>query len=590
MENTRMICNYRVIYVNDFGAHPDSGQDAVVSIQRALEAAAACKVPVILKFGKGRYDLYPGKAVKLPYHITNTTSEIENPDVTKTFGMFIKAMKDLIIEGDGTLLMLHGKMTSMVIDQSENIEIRNLNIDYARPSMSEMTVLSVEEDYIDFKVNQDSWYSIEDGKLIWVGEGWSYTDGPSQEYDPERDITWRTWNPVVSASRVEELEPFLLRFYYEKKPAAFPGNVFQMRDGIRDQVGIFIVNSGNVSLRNMSIHYMHGLGIVGQYSENLYFEGLNCEPRPETGRTCASFADFMQISGCKGKVSVLNSRFVGAHDDAINVHGTHLKIVGKISPNQIIVRFMHHQTYGFHAFFPGDEVDFVNPDSLTVQCSGTVKAAEMVNLREILLTIDQCIPENIKIGDLVENMTWTPEVEIKDNHFSRIPTRGILLTTRRKVVIEENEFRNMIMSAVLIADDGKSWYESGMVRDAVIRKNRFIACGMPTICIAPENSHVKPDNQVHSNIIIENNTFILSDKALLHRFRVADGRLMYAKSTGNLSFINNDVEIIDEYIEKEELPAICLKACSSVKLSGNYFNGLKGSLQLKDMTSEQILV
>ena len=82
-------------------------------------------------------------------------------------------------------------------------------------------------------------------------------------------------------------------------------------------------------------------------------------PRLETGRTVAAFADFMHISSCRGKVGILNSHFEGAHDDPINVHGTHLRIIDKPAPNQVLVRFMHGQSYGFDAFFTGDEIDFV---------------------------------------------------------------------------------------------------------------------------------------------------------------------------------------------------------------------------------------
>ena len=41
---------------------------------------------------------------------------------------------------------------------------------------------------------------------------------------------------------------------------------------------------------------------------------------------------------------------------------------------------------------------------------------------------------------VVENVTYTPEVIVRNNYFSRIPTRGLLVTTRRKVLIESNTF------------------------------------------------------------------------------------------------------------------------------------------------------
>ena len=98
---------------------------------------------------------------------------------------------------------------------------------------------------------------------------------------------------------------------------------------------------------------MGNFGIVGQYSENLTYEKLYCAPEWGSGRTCAGFADFVQMSGCKGKIRILDSYFEGAHDDPINIHGTHLKVMEYVSDRQVKVRFMHGQSYGFEAFIKG---------------------------------------------------------------------------------------------------------------------------------------------------------------------------------------------------------------------------------------------
>ena len=119
---------------------------------------------------------------------------------------------------------------------------------------------------------------------------------------------------------------------------------------------------------------------------------------------------------------------------------------------------MHHQTYGFQSFLPGNEIEFIDPHSLMSLASAKVKKAEMKNEREILLTLDRNIPQNIReIKELVvENVTYTPEVLIRGNYFARIPTRGILVSTRRKVLIENNTFFRMQMSGILIADDARA--------------------------------------------------------------------------------------------------------------------------------------
>ena len=148
---------------------------------------------------------------------------------------------------------------------------------------------------------------------------------------------------------------------------------------------------------------------------------------------------------------------------------------------------MHPQTFGFHAFFPGDEVAFINSNTLLPVVEAKVKKVTRVDDRHVIVEIDRQLPETVRSTELVavENLTWTPEVVIRNNYFSRIPTRGILVTTRKKVVIEDNTFYRMQMSAILIADDARSWFESGPVTDVTIRRNKFIECGEPVINVAP---------------------------------------------------------------------------------------------------------
>lgn len=55
----------------------------------------------------------------------------------------------------------------------------------------------------------------------------------------------------------------------------------------------------------------------------------------------------------------MNSSFSNPHDDPINVHGTFLQVVEKISDTKIKVRYMHNETAGFPSFFVGDQVEFM---------------------------------------------------------------------------------------------------------------------------------------------------------------------------------------------------------------------------------------
>lgn len=557
-----------VFRVTDFGARPDTGEDATMAIQSAIDAASAVEGPVIIDFPQGRYDLYPDKAVKEKYYVSNTASEEENPDPTKTIGLLLKGATRFSLEGNGSLLLFHGKMTPLVLDGCMDAEIRNLNIDFARPTISEMRITDTGEHHWSVTVHPDSHYLLQDGKLIWVGEGWTYTDGPAQEYDPCSNRTWRVPNPMTLASHVEEVEKGKLLLLFASAPRTEIDHVFQIRDGIRDQVGSLIIGCRNIVWRNIGMRFMHGLGIVGQLNENLTFERLQLAPHSSSGRTAAAFADFMHFSANRGKIAINNSVFEGAHDDAINVHGTHLRIVSNDANRSIRVRFMHAQSYGFNAFQQGDVVDFISASKLTPYATRTIIAVSSISLREIELTLDEPIPQNMEEGDVIENVTWTPEVYIRGNHFKRIPTRGVLVTTRRKVVIEDNIFEGLHMSAILIADDAGSWYESGMVRDVKVRGNRIIACGEgnePVFFIHPENKDQSVDNPVHCNITIERNDI-----------QMVGSRLVDAKSTRNLIFSNNWITLSNRSEEKPAMNSealIRLLACSEVKIKKNIIDG-----------------
>lgn len=506
--------------------------DATSALQQAIEDAARKKgEKVTIKLENGDYNLYRTSASCQLYHVSNTTSAEENPDRTKHIGLWLKKMKNVTIDGNGARLITHGEMTTFVLDSCENIVMRNFTLTSADPSVPEMTVIETGKDYITSRVHPSSHYEINDGIFRWIGEGWQFSGGLAQVFYPETNITNRCESPMSGICKAEETEAGIVRFHYEKEHPFHTGEVYQMRHTIRNEVCGLIQRSKNVLLEDLQIYFLGNFGIVGQYSENLTYRRLWCAPEPGSGRTCAGFADFVQMSGCKGRINIEDSYFEGAHDDAINIHGTHLKVTELVDKNRIRVRFMHGQSYGFAAFSKGDKIELTDIHTLLCVEKATVKQTEHIDDYEIILTLDKDISTNMKNKDdmVVENVTWTPDVVIRNNYFSRLPTRGVLVTTRGKVCIENNTFYRLPMPAILISDDARSWYESGPVRDVTIRYNRFIEGGSPVIAIAPENDRY--EGGVHKNITIDSN-----------RFKIKSGNIIEARSSDNIFVTGNVVE------------------------------------------------
>jgi hypothetical protein len=381
--------------------------------------------PVVVRFAPGRYDIHPDQCPRRRYNISNCNAE---PDADKAIALLIEQSQHVRIEGAGARIACRGKMIELCVDHSQNVTVDGLSFDYHRPTVSEMTVTATQDDHADLAVHADSTYRVEDGRLIWVGEGWEHDHGLAQELVPDEGWVWRRAG-LLKDLRVEELEPGRLRVHGEHKMEV--GRVFQIRDPHRDCCGVFLNRSRDVTLRDVNLYFMHGMGVLSQFTENITAERVAIAPDPASGRTTAAWADCFHASGCRGKITVRDCTFRGAHDDAINIHGTYLRIVDRPDDRQIKVRFMHSQTFGFLAFNPGDEVAFVHADNLQTYGQNRVVEVEQLSPTDLLLTLAKPAPApgGLAETDALENLTWTPQVEIADCHVSHIPTRGFLLTT-----------------------------------------------------------------------------------------------------------------------------------------------------------------
>lgn len=513
--------------------------DMTAALQAVLNRAAEYDSDKVIMLAPGTYHIYRGSATRRVYYASNTTTETENPDQTKHIGLYLKKVKNLTVLGYGATIVTHGEMTPLLLDSCDNVRFEGLTITAADPTVPEMTVTRLDGNSFEARVHPTSHYRVEDGKLTWHGEGWEFRNGIAQIYDPEQDITWRSWYPVTSAGSVVEMEPGLLRFNYDKAPDIKVGQTFQMRDGIRNEMGALVTRSRNTVFENMWFASPGNFSTLFQFSDGVTIRGCHYEPLPGSGRTNAAFADMLHVSGCKGKVEVTGSRFLGAHDDPINVHGTHLKVIEKISPTKLRLRFSHGQTFGFEVFAAGDKVAVTDPHTLLSGSERTVRSAKLESPREMVVELDKPLAaEDMARADMVlENLTYNPDVEVSNCYFARLPTRGILVSTRGRVDINYNTFVKLMMSAVLIADDAQSWFESGPVRQVQILGNRFIDCAGPVIFVAPENEIDK--GAVHRNIVVQRNSF---------ETRTTD--LANIKSVDGFTFINN--LIIDDVNPKKD--------------------------------------
>ena len=460
------------------------------------------------------------------FFCTNTAKRDENPLGTRHTAMFLQNKHNVTIDGNGATVMVHGKMTPFVFDRCENITVRNLTVDYACPTMTEFEVLSNENGVCDIRIHPDCRFRVDGNELYWRGEddadGKPYWENRCDDekryvkiFDPVNLTTRDFSRQDLVFDRIEQTGEHTLRVTLRDRDADFvPGHIFQTRNIVRDQTGSLFQRCRNLHFENLRVKFMHGLGMVSQFCENVSF--VNCDFTPAEGRTIASTADFFQFSGCKGKLLVENCKAHGAQDDYVNVHGTHLLIMkADFAANRLLVRFSHPETWGLQAFEKGDKIEFIRWDTLIPYAAANVKSYEKINDTDILLTLDRSLPSGIAQGkDAIENSTWTPDLTVRGCEFGVTSGRGILCTTRGEVLIENNCFSQLWGPALLVEDDCNFWFESGYTKHIVFRNNTVSGCNYgqiypngAVICYSPKVLNEQSEAPVHGKLTLCGNIF-----------------------------------------------------------------------------------
>ncbi len=367
-------------------------------------------------------------------------------------------------------------------------------------------------------------------------------------------------NPFSGVYSIQQLENNTVRITYSgnRKDNQKLGHVFEFHSGgTRETAGAFTWESKNVTAQNVNVHFMHGFGWLVQMSENVYYRNCNFMPRDNSGHLAVSYADGIHASGAKGDFVIENCNFAHVEDDPINMHGTFTRVEQRVNDNTLKLRYIHNQQGGFPQFHVGDQVQFFTRDTLeSTDGEAQYTVAEVISnpgedgndLRTMVIRFEETLPANLSDTTggqpkyVAENVTYAPSVTIKGCTFKNISTRGILCTTRNKVVIEDNIFYPTSMASIFLSNDSNDWYESGPIRDMTIRNNIFYVkdIGGKTSWTYASAIYIHPvtkggglpeaSNPIHKNITIEGNTFYMDEDTVVK-----------AESVENLKFINNKV-------------------------------------------------
>ncbi|MDD4644851.1 MAG: right-handed parallel beta-helix repeat-containing protein [Bacteroidales bacterium] len=560
--------NPDTVNITSFGLSPDSRVNAVPYVQKALVACKG-KTNTVVFFPKGRYDFWPHQCIEKVYYESNTS--VVNP---RRCAIVLEGLTGITMDCGGSDFVFHDRIQPFSIDKSQEVSVKQVSIDWDIPLLTDGEVIEVNPNYMDIRIDPiESPYLIEKDKLVFVGEGWKSDWWGTMEFDREtRAVACKTgdygcmgagWNNY----KAEELSSGLIRLHYAFKRLPAKGNYLVLRHSDRDHSGIFVTDSRNVLLEDVNMYHNAGLGILSQYSSDLTYRRVNSVPNPAKNRIFSGHDDGLHFSNCAGQITVDHCTFHALMDDPINVHGTSTVIKEKTDSNTLICKFVHEQSIGMVWARPGEKIGFIDNNSMLTIGAGMVDRFETLQDDLFKLHFRDPLPDGIKEGFAMENLAWTPDVLVTGCRFESCRARGVLISTPGKVIIENNTFESS-GSAILIAGDANAWYESGGVKDILIRNNHFTDLCLTSmyqfceaiISIYPEIP--KPDGTkpgYHKNIRIENN-----------QFEVYDYPVLYAKSTDDLTFTGNILKASQRF--KPWHPrkySVSLEFCKNVTVRDN---------------------
>lgn len=503
----------KTVYAKDFGILP--GNEVAEKLNGLLKKLKADREEKTLILEKGEYYVDSDKVPEPFLYITNTIGDNEWKDGETPHknraGLLFDGLEDLTVEGNNAVFTARGSMTNVAACGCNGLTLKNLVFRAENPDMHALKVVKKGLGYVDFLLDKESRYSVSDGRYYFEGKDFrtAFTDSRLSAHwigkIPACDdrVLYRTSHPFMGALTVKEIGERLFRARYVVAPRCEKGDEYYLFDVRRKYQGIFAEDCKDLVLDGIEQRFNYGLASVFQNCENVTVKNCRFAPDPEGSKKMASVADFMQVCCCRGKVEVTDNFFLGAGDDCLNVHGVHFA-VKDVADNIITLEFRHPQSHGFCPFRKGDEIRFIDPATLLPVAQNTVESARMTDEYNISLTLTRAKSGKIK-GLAAENASACPDLLFARNSLDRIITRGLLITTSGKVEVEDNDFYNTSMNAILVSDDAKSWYESGFVRDILIKNNRFYGNRGYYVCVKPENRTFK--GFVHRGIKITDNMF-----------------------------------------------------------------------------------
>ncbi len=531
-----MIKTFLIMLALSAGATASEQDFSKWARNRTLESGTTITIPA------GVHHAYPDTLPDRFLHVSN------NDDGNKRIVFDLSNLENVIIDGNGAELILHGHIIPFFMRDAQNITIRNLTIDWAHPFYAQAEVVDAGKGWFECRFEKEYTVDIHDGQLVAINpdlpepvhfHNINFID-PVKEEQAFQSLdeygALKPGNHTVGATPKGNVrfESKLLR----NNPKAGQIAVFQYAG--RTSPAIAVQNSENIHIEHVTQYHSAAIANIFEGSKNLYIGHMTMTRRDN--RWYSALNDATHFVDCSGDICVTHSLFEFQGDDAVNIHGIYRPVEQTLGNNGLRLKLMHHQQLGVDTFSPGRTIAFCSKENFQTLEKAIVKKVEWLDGGIYCdITFETDLPE-LNWPDIVAMLHEEDvHVDISHNRIQNNRARGLLIKTAGPVRIHDNYFHTP-GAAVKIRIDASSWYEAGPVDDVKIFNNTFDQCkfggwSRALFEIDPTLENKSSTVPVMKNIRIHDNKIIQIYKPLI-----------VANNVENLEFYNNSITPGSDYL------------------------------------------
>ena len=345
-----------------------------------VEALKKCKDEGISKliFPKGTYHFYPTFAPEIYCEITN------NDNGLKRTAFPLIDFDNFEVDGNDSDFMFHGKMIPFIIEESSNVKVTNLNIDWEVPFVLEGLVVAnnPSDETFDIEVKtpyevanghlylslerEDSPYERKYGKRFAYWEHYNLEAGQNIFWDPKTMAPLydtKQYNMPEKGIYAEELKKGLIRISTKMDKLPALGSVMVTKGEYlqnRTSPAFRVFKSKELEFKNVNVYHAGAMGLIAERSEDITLDSFNVVLRKGSGRMITTTADATHFCNVKGTVTIKNCTFENMLDDATNIHGTYVRVNKIIDDYTLAVETYHPHQNGYLFGEAGDMVQIID--------------------------------------------------------------------------------------------------------------------------------------------------------------------------------------------------------------------------------------